>query len=57
LNRLQIFQHAFRLLQGKGFIYVADSNGFVFMLVATAMQRSNELQSAVENMKLVPEGQ
>jgi hypothetical protein len=32
----------------------ADSD-FVFMLVATAMQRSNKLQSAVENMKLVPE--
>jgi hypothetical protein len=56
--------HACRLVmhnatfpQGKGFIYVADSNGFVFMLVATAMQRSDELQFAVENMKLVPEGQ
>jgi hypothetical protein len=56
--------HAYRLLmhnatfpRGKGFVYVADSNGFVFMLVAAAMQRSDELQSAVEDMKLVPEGQ
>jgi hypothetical protein len=43
--------------QGNGFIYVADSNGFVFMLVATAMQRPDELQSAMKNMKLGPEGQ
>ena len=54
-------QDAYRLLvhnatspQGKGFIYVTDSKGCVFMLVATAMQRPDELQSAVENMKLLP---
>jgi hypothetical protein len=51
--------HAYRLLmhnakntKAKGFIYVADSNGFVFMLVATAIQQPDELQRAVENMKL-----
>jgi hypothetical protein len=53
----QLLMHNATFPHGKGFIYVADSNGFVFMLVATAMQRSDELQSAVENMKLVPEGQ
>lgn len=57
-------RHAYRLLmhnaknpQGKGFVYVADSNGFVVMLVATAVQQPDELRSALENMKLVPEGQ
>jgi len=56
-------RHAYRLLmhnaknpQGKGFTYVADSNGLVFMLVATAVQQPDELRSALETMKLVSEG-
>jgi hypothetical protein len=51
-------RHAYRLLvhnatrpDAKGVMYVADSNGFVFMLVATATQRFEDLASAVENLK------
>ena len=52
-------QHAFRLLmhnqvnmQARGFIYVSDTNGLVFMLVATVTVQPNSVQSAVENMKI-----
>jgi hypothetical protein len=57
-------RRAYRLLmhnaknpQGKGFIYVADSNGFVFMLVATSVKGPDELQIALENMRLEPKHQ
>jgi hypothetical protein len=53
----RILMHNATFPQAKGFIYVADSNGFVFMLVATAMHQPDELQSAVESMKLVRVGQ
>lgn len=53
----RLLMHNAKNPRGKGFIYVADSNSFVFMLVAVAVQRPDELQSAVENMRLVPEGQ
>ena len=44
--------HHAKTPEAKNIAYVADSNGFVFMLAATAMSRSDELQSAVESMKL-----
>ena len=37
----------------KGLVYVADSNERVFMLVGSAMSKSEELQSAIENMKFL----
>lgn len=50
---------AFRLLahnrrnpSAKAFMYVSKSNGYVFMLVATAISASEQLRSAVENMQL-----
>ena len=35
----------------KGFLYVADSNGRVFMLLAVALSDSDQLRMAVENLK------
>jgi hypothetical protein len=34
----------------KGFVYVADSNGRVFMLLGTAMSEPEKLRSAIEHM-------
>jgi hypothetical protein len=34
----------------KGFVYVADSNGHVFMLLGTAISEPEKLQSALEKM-------
>jgi hypothetical protein len=36
----------------KGFAYVSESNGYVFMLVGTAFSNPQDLQSAIENMKI-----
>ena len=48
---------AYRLLlhhretaRGKGFLYVADSNGRVFMLLGTALSEPEKLQSAIEHL-------
>jgi hypothetical protein len=42
--------HAKRTTTAKGFMYVADSNGQVFMLLGTAMSEAEKLQSALEKM-------
>ena len=47
----RLTMHNATTTSAKGFAYVADSNGFVFMLVATAVSEPAELQSAVESMK------
>jgi hypothetical protein len=40
----------------KGFLYVADSNGRVFMLLAVAMSDPEQLQMAVEHLKFTSPG-
>jgi hypothetical protein len=42
--------HPKRTTTAKGFIYVADSNGQVFMLLGTALRKPEELQSALEKI-------
>jgi hypothetical protein len=42
--------HHKRTTTAKGFLYVADSNGQVFMLLGTALWRPEELQSALERI-------
>jgi hypothetical protein len=43
--------HHKRTTTAKGFDYVAESNGRVFMLLGTATSEPEKLQSAIENMK------
>jgi hypothetical protein len=40
----------------RGFLYVADSNGRVFMLLAVAMSDPEKLQMAVEHLKFASPG-
>jgi TonB family protein len=40
----------------KGFMYVADSNERIFMLLAVAMSDPEQLQAAVERMKIAANG-
>jgi len=47
----RLIVHAKRTTTAKGFVYVADSNGRVFILLGTAMSEPDKLQSAIENMK------
>lgn len=42
--------HHKQTVTAKGFLYVADSNGRVFMLLRTAMSDPEKLRSAIENM-------
>jgi hypothetical protein len=42
--------HHKRTTTAKGFLYVADSNGQVFLLLGTALKRPEELQSALEKI-------
>lgn len=42
--------HHKRTMTAKGFLYVADSNGQVFMLLGTALRMPEELQSALEKI-------
>lgn len=48
----KLLAHDRKTPSAKAFMYVAKSNGYVFMLVATANSISEELRSAVENMQL-----
>lgn len=50
----RLVMHNARTPTAKGFAYVADSNGFVFMLVATALSGAEQLQAEMEGMKLEP---
>jgi hypothetical protein len=47
----RLIVHNKRTVTAKGFLYVADSNGRVFMLLGTAMSKPEELQSAIESLK------
>ncbi len=47
----RLIVHAKRTVTAKGFVYVADSNGRVFMLLGTGMSEPEKLQAAIENMK------
>ena len=47
----RLMVHHNRTVTAKGFVYVADSNGRVFMLLGTAMSEPEKLQSAIESMK------
>jgi len=42
--------HNARVTTAKGFVYVADSNGQVFMLLGTAIRDAEQLQSALEKL-------
>lgn len=46
----RLIVHHRHKVTAKGFVYVADSNGRVFMLLGTAMAEPEKLQSAIENM-------
>lgn len=46
----RLIVHNKRTTTAKGFLYVADSNGHVFMLLGTAMREPEKLQSSLENM-------
>jgi hypothetical protein len=46
----RLIVHHKRATTAKGFIYVADSNGRVFMILGTAMSEPGKLQTAMENM-------
>jgi hypothetical protein len=48
----RLLLHHKRTVTAKGFLYVADANGRVFMLLGTAMSEPEKLQSAIENMTL-----
>ena len=46
----RLIVHHKRTTTARGFVYVADSNGRVFMLLGTAMSEPEKLQSAMEKM-------
>ena len=46
----RLLVHHKQTVTAKGFLYVADSNGRVFMLLGTAMSQPEKLQTAIENM-------
>ena len=46
----RLIVHHKQTVTAKGYLYVADSNGRVFMLLGTAMSESEKLQSAIENL-------
>jgi hypothetical protein len=46
----RLIVHHRKTVTARGFVYVADSNGRVFMLLGTAMSESEKLQSAIENL-------
>jgi hypothetical protein len=48
----RLILHDKKVPTAKGLVYVADSNGRVFMLVGAAVSKSEELRSAIENMRL-----
>jgi tetratricopeptide (TPR) repeat protein len=48
----RLMMHSKQNPAGKGFIYVADSNSFIFMLVGAATWQPDDLQAALEHMKL-----
>lgn len=47
----RLLVHSRTTTTAKGFLYVGDSNGRVFMLVGTATSDPARLQTAIENMK------
>ena len=46
----RLIVHNKRTTTAKGFLYVADSNGQVFMLLGTAMREPEDLQSSIEKL-------
>jgi hypothetical protein len=46
----RLIMHHKRTTTAKGFLYVGDSNGQVFMLLGTALRRPEDLQSALEKI-------
>jgi hypothetical protein len=46
----RLLVHHKQTVTAKGFLYVADSNGRVFMLLGTAMSQPEKLQSAIEHL-------
>jgi len=49
----RLLVHNSHTITAKGFIYVADSNGPVFMLLGIAMSDPERLQTAMENLKFL----
>jgi hypothetical protein len=49
----RLMLHHSRTVTAKGFAYVADSNGRVFMLLGTAMSEPEKLRSAIESMRFL----
>lgn len=49
---IRLLAHDRKRPSAKAFMYVSESNGYVFMLVAIAVSASGELRSAIENMRL-----
>lgn len=50
----RLIMHNAKTPTAKGLAFVGDSNGFVFMLVATALRDADQLQTELEGMKLEP---
>jgi hypothetical protein len=48
----KLITHNHRVPSAKGLMYVSESNGYVFLLVGTALKDSEKLQSAIEAMNL-----
>jgi hypothetical protein len=48
----RLMTHSKKNPAGKGFAYVGDSNGYIFMLVGVATWQPDDLQAALEHMKL-----
>ena len=52
----RLIVHSKETPTAKGFLYVADSNGRVFMLLAVAMSDPEKLQTAVEHLQFANPG-
>jgi len=47
----RLMLHHRQTVTAKGFVYVAESNGRVFMLIGTAMTEPEKLRAVIESMK------
>ena len=49
----RLIVHNKRTTAAKGYLYVADSNGQVFMLLGTPMREPQDLQSSIEKLSFI----
>jgi hypothetical protein len=53
----RLIVHNKNIPTAKGLLYVADSNGQVFMMLGTAMKEAGALQSAMEKLTFADSAQ